>query len=106
MSPLLSSQFSFFPHRNSSENGDDELKCSAFLKVIFENFHHPSVLTRLTALRWIEVLLSVIPEALFSNAAELMPLMLELLSDPAVEVKIIIWTFIFVSRLCTPQCRW
>ena len=68
-------------------NGVDDLNFSAFLKVIHEAFNHPSVLTRLAALRWIEVLLSVLPEVVFANAAELMPLMLELLSDPAVEVS-------------------
>lgn len=50
-------------------------------------FDHPSVLTRLAALRWVEVLLSVNPAEVFANSGELMPLLLKLLSDPAVEVN-------------------
>ncbi|CUT99429.1 protein VAC14 [Echinococcus multilocularis] len=68
------------------ESGECDLNCSAFLKVIYGTFDHPSVLTRLAALRWIEVLLSVNPEAVFANSTEFMPLLLKLLSDPAVEV--------------------
>ncbi|KAL5103153.1 hypothetical protein TcWFU_003836 [Taenia crassiceps] len=69
-----------------SEDGECDLNCSAFLKVMYGAFDHPSVLTRLAALRWVEVLLSVNPEEVFTNSGELMRLLLKLLSDPAVEV--------------------
>ncbi|KAL5971270.1 hypothetical protein TSMEX_001003 [Taenia solium] len=72
--------------QSRSEDGECDLNCPAFLKVLYEAFDHPSVLTRLAALRWIEVLLSVSPEEVFANSGELMPLLLKLLSDPAVEV--------------------
>ncbi|VDM32362.1 unnamed protein product [Hydatigera taeniaeformis] len=84
--------------QSRSESGECDLNCSAFLEVVYGAFDHPSVLTRLTALRWVEVLLSVNPEEVFTNSGELMPLLLKLLSDPAVEV--VHSTVSLVGSLC------
>lgn len=78
----------------SSDSGDiSDLDCAAVLKVVYAAFEHPSILTRLAALRWVEVLLVVSPEAVFANSSDLMPLLLKLLSDPAVEVSFEIVAF-------------
>uniref|UniRef100_A0A5K3FIB8 Vac14_Fab1_bd domain-containing protein n=1 Tax=Mesocestoides corti TaxID=53468 RepID=A0A5K3FIB8_MESCO len=75
------------PPANSSEARKSAgLDCFNILKVIYKMFDHSSVLTRLAALRWVEVLVVVQPEAVLANSGELMPLLLKLFSDPAVEV--------------------
>ncbi|VDL59916.1 unnamed protein product [Hymenolepis diminuta] len=75
-----------------------DFDCAAILTIIYIAFEHPSILTRLAALRWVEVLLAVNPEAVFENSSDLMPFLLKLLSDPAVEV--VHSTVSLVGSLC------
>ncbi|KAM7539493.1 hypothetical protein Aperf_G00000053630 [Anoplocephala perfoliata] len=83
---------------NSESGNINDLDCAAVLKVVYDAFEHPSILTRLAALRWVDVLLVVSPEAVFANSSDLMPLLLKLLSDPAVEV--VHSTVSLVGSLC------
>ncbi|VDK85961.1 unnamed protein product [Dibothriocephalus latus] len=62
-----------------------ELDVSAVLRVTYVMFEHASVLTRLSALRWVEVLVDVFPNSVFDDSAQLLPLLLRFLSDPAPE---------------------
>ncbi|VDO01533.1 unnamed protein product [Rodentolepis nana] len=90
-------------HLNQADaNGASEFDYAAILTIIYTAFGHLSILTRLAALRWVEVLLAVNPEAVFNNSPDLMPYLLKLLSDPSVEASlhIVHSTVSLVGSLC------
>lgn len=68
------------------ESDGDQFDCFAILRVLYSLLKHVSVLTRLSALRWIEILVAVRPHKVFLQAEELIPRILELLTDSATEV--------------------
>ncbi|KAL7063199.1 hypothetical protein AAHC03_0638 [Spirometra sp. Aus1] len=73
------------PPKTTGPTPTDELDVSAVLRVTYVMFEHSSVLTRLSALRWVEVLVDVFPHSVFDDSAQLLPLLLRFLSDPAPE---------------------
>ncbi|VEL13850.1 unnamed protein product [Protopolystoma xenopodis] len=64
----------------------DVIHAEAILQAASRLLLHSSLLTRLAALRWIELLVEVRPRSMFARAGDLLPLLLTLVSDPADEV--------------------
>ncbi|KAA0186364.1 Protein VAC14 [Fasciolopsis buskii] len=87
------------PTRDSTPLRNQIICTDAILEATCRLLNHQGLLTKLAALRWIEVLSKVRPKEVLSHVASLLPTMLTLLSDPACEV--VHSTLRLVGNLCT-----
>ncbi|TPP62333.1 Protein VAC14 [Fasciola gigantica] len=85
--------------RDSAPTKNQIICTDAILEATCRLLNHQGLLTRLAALRWIEVLSKVRPKEVLSHVSSLLPTMLTLLSDPASEV--VHSTIRLVGNLCT-----